>query len=122
MKLSTLVNSQQALKNLLELKLPIKVSYKISKLISRMEPDFKIFDEQKFALVKKLGLPTDTQGEWKVLPKNMTEFQEDLTKLLDVEVDLGYTREKPLEKIKLEDLGEVNISTQDLLSLSWLIE
>lgn len=122
MKLGTIVNSQQALKNLLEVKLPVKISYKISKVISQITPDLQVFEDQKLALVKKLGLPTENQGEWQVLPKNMEEFRKDLQEILDMEVTLGFTTEKPLEKIPLADLGEVNISAQDLLNLNWLIE
>ena len=128
MKLATIINSQEALKNLTQLKLPVKVSYKISKLINLMIPELKVFDEAKLQLVKKLGLPAENTSivngepqEWQVLPKNMEEFQKDLTTLIEQEVDLGFTADKPLEKISLESLGDVSIAPQDLINLEWLI-
>jgi hypothetical protein len=121
-KLAQIINSEKALKNLLELKLPVKIAYKLSKLVDKMQPELKIFDEQKLSLVKKLGVATENPGEFQVLPKNMEEFREDLKKLLDIDVNLEFGEGKGLEKISLADLGDISISPQDLLVLNWLIQ
>lgn len=125
MKLKTIVESQESLKEMLKIKLPIKVAYKISKIINLCEPELVIYDTQRNELIKKLGVSTnnpENPNEIKVKPENMPEFTEEYNKLVDIEVDLGFGKGKDLEKIKVEDLGEVAVEPNVLLSLNWLFE
>lgn len=123
MKLSQLINSQEGLKKLMETKLPVKVAYKVSKIISKCQPDLKIYEEQRINLVKELGEESDTDKDnWTVKPENLTKFTEEMNKLLDVEVDLGFGLGKDLDKIKVEEFGDVAVEPQLLLHLDWLIE
>jgi len=125
MKLQIIVNSQESLKKLLEIKLPIKVSYKISKIINLCQPELAIFEEKRNELIRKLGVSTDNPenpDEIRVKPENMPEFQKDYNKLGDIDIDLSFGAGKDLEKIKVEDLGDTEIEPNVLLSLDWLLE
>lgn len=123
MKLKTLIESQGALNKLLALKLPVKVAYKISKMTNRIQTELKIYEDQRIKLVKDLGEVTDEQTQsFKVKNENLDKFSEEITKLQDIEVDLGFGPDIALEKIKVEDLGEVSVEPNDLINLGWLIE
>lgn len=121
-KLSEIINSQQSLNVLLGTSLPVKIAYQLSKLVNKIQPDLKIYDEQRMKLVKELGEQTDAEKDlWTIKPENMVKYTEEMAKLLDVEVDINLFADKPFEKIKIEDLGDINVEAKDLVSLDWLI-
>lgn len=119
-KLSTIVGSQEALVKLMALKLPVKVSYKLKKLVIKLQPDLKIYDEKRVELLKEYGTENDNHA-WTIKPENLVKFQEELGKLLDIDVDLKLGEDKPFDKIKIEDLGAIEIESSVLVSLDWLI-
>ncbi len=128
-KLSQIINSQEGLKALLSIKLPVKISYALGKLVNKMQPDLKVFDEQKMKLIKELGDPAPDSpiinGEaqnWQVKPENLAKFGEELGKLLEIEIELNFNDSDPFQKIKIADLGEINIEPLQLMNLDWLLE
>lgn len=123
MKLVEIINSEASLKKLLSTDLPVKVAFKIAKLVNKINPDLKIYEEQRFKIIKELGEQTDKEKDiWSVKPENFEKFKEELTKLSEIEVDLSFAPGKPLEKIKIEDLGDIKLEPNDLVPLEWLIE
>lgn len=120
MKLQTIINSTQSLRNLMAEKLPIKVSYRLSKLVIKIQPELTVYDEQRMKLVKELG--TEENGSWVVSPENITKFTDELAKLQELEVDLKFGEDKEFEKISMEDLGDIKISSEDMVNLNWLFE
>lgn len=122
-KLQQIIASQEGLNKLLSTKLPIKSAYAISKLVNKIQPDIKVYDEQRIKLIKELGTQTDPEKDvWSVNPENVAQFQEELTKLQDIDVDLGFGEGKELEKINIADLGDTQIEPNDLLPLEWLLQ
>lgn len=123
MKLSSLVNSEKELSKLLDIKLPVKIAYKISKLVNKVKPELEIFDTQRNKLIKELGKQTNEEtDEWTVLPENLSKFKEEITKLLNLEVNLEFGEGKEIEKIKIEDLGDIQLDSKSFVSLDWLFE
>lgn len=120
MKLSQILNSQEALNRILQIKLPVKISYKIGKMFSRIQPEIRTFEEKRVGLIKKLGTEDKVKQIWEVLPDNMAEFQQELNKLGDIEVNLGFGVDKELEKILIADLGDAKLEPRDLIQLEWL--
>lgn len=122
-KLSEIVGSQQALIKLMQVKLPIQISYKLSKLAFKLEPELKIYNDQRNALIKELGEQINPEtDEWRVKADNLVKFQEEQKKLQEIEVDVKFAEDKELEKIKVSDLGDVQIEANDLIALDWLLE
>lgn len=116
--LAQIVNSEKALTQLLETKLPIKTSYWLSKFVTKIQPDLVIFKEKQNALFKELGEPVkDNPDMLTIKPENMPKFQEEIAKLLEVEVEV-----EKMDKIKMEDLGDVSIEPKYLTSLEYIIE
>lgn len=121
LKLSTIIGSQQALADLTTLSLPITVSYKISKLINRIQPDLKLYEEKRFELIKRLGAETgEGTNQFSVKPENLEEFQKELTTLLEMDIDVDFGEGKELEKIPVSQLSGTNIAAKDLIALDWL--
>ncbi len=122
MKLQQLINSESSLRKLLETPLPVKVAYKISKLVNKIQPELTIFNEQRDKLIKELGEHDKEKDTYTVQPKNMAKFTEEITKLTEIEVDLGFGEGKDVEKISVDDLGDIKVAPQELLQLDWLLE
>lgn len=122
LKLSTLINSEGSLKKLLAVKLPVKIAYKLSKIVNLIQPELTIFQEQRDKLIKELGTEKDKDsGNFQVTPENMPKFIEEIGKLTDIEVNLEFGAGKAVEPIKLADLGDIELEAQDLVALDWLI-
>lgn len=122
MKILQILDSQQGLKNLNETKLPVKVSYKIAKMIDRMQSPLRDYEEKRIALIKKLGKEDKEKNQWEVLPENLAEYQKEMQVLLNTDIRLSYSDNNELEKIKLDELGDVSLEPKDLAQLDWLFE
>lgn len=114
-KLHTLINSAESLKKLIAIKIPIKIGYQLSKLVNQIQPDLSSYEENRVKLVKEYGI-LDEKGDLKVSNDNIQKFTEELTKLTEIDVNVDF------EKIKVEDLGQINIEPQELVHLGWLLE
>lgn len=122
MKLQQIINSESSLKKLLDTQLPVKVAYKISKIVNLIEPDLKIFNEQRDKLIKELGTHDKDKDIYTVEKVNLSKFADEIGKLTDIEVNLGFGQGKDLEKIKVDDLGDIKVAAADLVQLDWLLE
>ena len=121
-KIKDIVNSQTSLQKLLGVSLPVKVSYKLSKLVAKLQPELDIFNKEKDKLIEKYG-EKDDKGNWTIKQdsENMPKFVEEINELTEMEVNIDFGDGKPFEKISVADLGDVKIEAQDLLSLSYLL-
>lgn len=114
MKLITLIESKDALEKLFNTDLPVRIAYKLGKIIKLLNTELKEFDEFRDKLLHKYG---EDQGEGKFLisAENAPLFNEDIKALLESEVTLQFSR------IYLEELGDIKLSSKDLMALEYLI-
>ncbi len=113
--LDQLVKGEAVLSRLATVKLPIKVSYKISRLLSKVTAESKIYHEKRFDLIKEMGSKVTPESDsYTVKPENMESFASEIKKLGEVEVELDW------DKIKVEDLGLEQIEPS--LLIDWLFE
>lgn len=126
MRLREIVESREALNELLKLDLPFDNAWDLKIFLNKIQPMLKIYDEEKIKLIKKFGreiIRTDEDGEkiptgnWEVKPKNIGDYSKEMIPLWNKEV------KNKLPKIKHADLKKVNknIKTFLLLDLDWLI-
>lgn len=108
-KLSDIVNGVVSINALQEIKLPVKISYRLKRLVDRLTPILKNYDEQRNELIKKLGEKDEEKDTWNVKKENLTEFYAELQKVLEIEEDIEW------EKIKIDELGDVKIEPKLLL-------
>lgn len=114
MKLLTVVNSQQALGKLYTQDLPIRVSYKLKKLITAVDIELKEFGEFRNKLLEKYGKKTG-EDSYIVGPDEGPAFTAELQELLETEVELE------VPQFTLEEIADAKLSVQDLASLDFMI-
>lgn len=112
MTLGDLIAIRADLNKLFECDMPIKTSWALSKFIKQLEDQYADFETNRVKLVKK----HTPEGVSRVPEDKLDEFQGELQKLLDVELEVE------VPKIKIEELGDVNISPIALSKMSFLFE
>lgn len=119
-KIETLLNSVPAMQELMNLKLPIVVSFKISKALRTVDKELTAFNEVKNKRIKELGeeivVDGKPTGNWKVKEENSEAFNKEHKELVEKEVKLE------LPEIKISELGDVKIEASVLMNLDWLIK
>lgn len=113
-KLRQLIESDQPLARLAQMKQPVKVAYRISRAIRLIRPELESFYSQRSMILEKYGDVQD-DGRYQIRQESMDQFKSEIETLLDEPVELA------IHAISLEDLTG-DISPLDIESLSWLIE
>lgn len=115
-KLITLINSMETIKELSKLKVKAKTAWMLAKSAKAVEAECATFEDVRRAKIEEIA--TEEEEGNKVIKPNtpeMERFQAEINELLasDVEVDV--------KKIDIEDLGDNEIEFGKLLQLEWLI-
>ena len=113
-ELKELVGGKDSFMKLLNADLPIKVSYRLSKTIKKIEEELKHFDTQRIELLKKYGEPIENGTKYQV--KDLEGFNKDMNELLAEKVEINVTT------IDLKDIEKASLSAIDLSNLSKLIK
>lgn len=106
-----------ALKKITAQDLPLKVSYKMSKLVKSVDAETALIEAERNKLIQKYGAPDPEDAdrirvEQTKLPEFLVEWQE----FLKTEIEVEW------EPISVEAFGEsVKLSTQDVMQLSSLL-
>lgn len=113
-KMNQLLNSSEALKTLVSLKVPAKTSYNISRIVSIVEKELEAFNAARTKCLDTLG--TKEEDKYTFTPETAKEFDTQMKELLEQEVVIDR------HTIKLDDLNNVEVEASVLLTLDWLIE
>lgn len=88
--LGNLLVALEALNKLAKLsedgKLSFKTSYKLNKIIKKMQPDLDDYNKERGELANKYGEPTDDQGNFKIT--DVPNFNKYMRQLSSIEVEL----------------------------------
>jgi len=115
MILKEIVESKKVIEDLMEVKLPIAVSYKLNKVYKKVVEENKSFEEKRLELIKTYGEQTDKEKDtWTVKQENVDQFFKELEELTKVEVDIEFP------KIKLSELQDITIEPKKVVP--WLFE
>jgi len=108
---------QRGLTTITSMPLPIRISYKLSKLINFFNEEMAAMEQARTDLIKKLSVENpEKPGELRVTSENEEKFREEFSQLLQEEVNIDFT------PIRLKELGEdIKISPVELYSLSKII-
>jgi len=94
--------SQEPLKNLIDKKFPVMVSYKLAKLVRKLDEQFKIVEEVRLGLIKKYG-EVDKENSRNIVIKrdgeNYPKFVEEFNELMVQEHTLDIEKVKLPEKV-----------------------
>ena len=109
-KLSDVYVSVPVLTKVLDLEMPVNVSYKVMKLVDSLNTELKSIEDHRVKLVKKYS------GEGSnVLEESKQEFLTQFSTLLSEEVEISW------EKLPVSSLGSgVKLSVNDLVKISYL--
>ncbi len=110
-KLNEVVSSIEQIKALQELSFPVKISYKITRLVNKLNPELVTYNETRNKLINELGTKNEETGNMEVKdPEKMKELTEKIQQLLEEEITLDW-----FEKINISDLGEMKIEPKNLV-------
>lgn len=128
MKLELLIQSAIALSELVKKSLPINISWELKKFIRIAGPEIKTFEELKDQKIREMGEEVLTEdgnptGQVKVKAEFMQEYIKIMSELAEKEIEVKIPEIKISELLEYRDVNgrKVEISTEDLMILDWLI-
>lgn len=117
LKLGDVTMMQQGLTVLLNQPLPIKLSYKLGKLVKIVDEEIQEIENRRIELVKKYGVEDKEKGTIKVSDENQDHFMKEYSELLDLDVNLDF------EQVDINQLpDDIKISPQQLIFLDKIIK
>jgi hypothetical protein len=110
--LGELKNIEESIKKLLNSEIPIKISYRLSKIVNKLSAELSLLEEHRVVLVKKYGETVEGTDGIKVSKDKMPLFIEDYNSLLQESVSIPFT------PISVDSLGDnLNFSPLDMVNL-----
>jgi len=110
-KLSEILASKEALSKILDQELPIKTSFKLTKLVKFLDPELKNIEDHRIKLIKKYGEETE-EGEVAVKGiDNIRQFNTEFSSLLDEEIEIDF------EPIPIDSLEKVVLNAADVMRI-----
>lgn len=124
MKMYEILDLQNLYNSIATIKLPLKTTYKFTKLMRRAEEEINFYQEKFREIVEEYGAK-DEDGQYKLSPDGMSvviipgkeaECNSKLIELRNLEVEINDI------KFTIEELDGLNISISELGCLMPLIE
>ena len=112
LQLGEIRNMKEPMSLLLEKDLPINVSWRLTKFVKVLDKELGDIEEFRINLVKRLGVDDkENEGALQVPDEKMGEFIESFNELLMTEIEVEF------EPIEISTLGDIQVSTKELLAL-----
>jgi hypothetical protein len=83
--------------------------------MKKIEHELKPFEQSRLQLVHKYG-KEDDNGKISVTEENMADFYKDVASLLDEDVEVD------IRPIKIEQIGEVKLTPNEIQFIDFIIE
>lgn len=124
MKLSNekLANSINVLSKLINMELPIKLSYAFSKNITKIDRELEVYNKERQRLIEKYG-EKDEEGKLKVKEDgninilDVDNFNKDIKEILEIETDID------IHVIDLDSVNEdIKITPGDLIVIDYMFK
>lgn len=123
MKISNqrLIENIQKLSGVAQKQLPVKVSYAISKNISKIESELKVYDKERQKLIDKYA-EKDEKGQAIADEKGQIKFNDKDSWDNDIKVLLDIENEIDIHKFSINELNGINISAVELQAIDYMID
>lgn len=123
MKLQKLIESKDALANLVKGSLPISIAWELTKFIKIANPEISSFEELRNKKIIEMGEEGDQKGRYHVKTENMAQYSNSIMELMDKDIDLTIPIIKISDLLNYKDINGkgIEISAKDLAILEWLI-
>lgn len=112
--LDEVVSNIENMKVLQDVKLPVKISYRIMRLVNKLQPILNVYNEKRNAFIKEFG---EIQEDKTIIikdPEKLLLFTEKMKELLSTKEKIDF------DPLKIEDLGDISIEPK-LLPI-WIFE
>ena len=116
MKLKQLIESEEAIGNLLKEKLPFDIAMDLREFVLEASNLIKSFNETRNQKIIELGEEVEPNKYSIKDPEKVSEFNTEILLVLDRDIDIK------IPTIQREHLKKAELSTQDLITLNWLIK
>lgn len=119
------VNDANFLESLIHRQFPVKVSYAISKNVSKLEHELKIYNSEREKIINKYckkdeegNLVIDENNNYNIEKESIDVCNKELNELLDIEIEVN------IHKFKLDDLmyGNYEMSPSEMALIDYMIE
>ena len=114
-KLSEVYNSIEPLNKLSEMQLPLNVSYKLVKMVKKLNDEIESIEKMRQKLIKKHG-KEEENGGIRVPEEKKQDFINEFTTLLNTKIKLDF------EPISLQELKDLTMSVSDMGRLHFLFK
>lgn len=109
-KLKEILETTQQFQKLVEVDFPVAISYRLRRLVDKLNPIIASYNVKRDELIKKFGTKTK-DGVYTVKDKDkLVKFREQEEILGEIEESIEFT------PISIEELGDVKISPNLLVS------
>jgi len=115
-RLGQIQEMKEPLARLTNEQLPLKLAFKLNKLVRNMDENLTVIEEERVKLVKKLGVENKETGSVEIPKDKIPQFQEEFVELMSEEVEIDFT------PFSVDDFANAKVTTQDMLKLSLLFE
>lgn len=95
--------------------LPVRISYKISKLIKKLSDEWNFFEGHRQQLIKKYCNEENKEKIDDISPVKKEEFYTELNDLLEEGVEVDFAL------IKLSEIEQISLSPLDMIRLEKII-
>ena len=122
-KISDLLNAAEVLQELSKKQLKARLAFDVSRLLKAADAEVTQFNEARMKVIDKFGekdengeLSTDENGNCRIVPANIPDFNNELNELISAEVELNAN------KIKMNALEDLDFTPSDMVVLEPFIE
>lgn len=94
--------AREPLQKLMEQKFPVMVSYKLAKMVSKLNEQMKVIDDVRNGLIRTYGKPDKENPQQIAVPtdsKDYPKFIEEFNELMTQEVEIVFDKVKLPEKV-----------------------
>lgn len=118
--LNQVILAHQSIAKLQEsgINLPVSIGFKINRFLSQTLNDIENVNRQRVKLAEEAGaVPSEQEGFFRVPPEKQQWLNQELVKLLEVEINVDFE-----EKIPLSILDKFNCKLSDAAGLIPLVD
>lgn len=116
MKLKQIIESEKAISELLQQKLPFNTAFDLKMFVLDVDKEVKTFYELRDARIKEYGEDVG-EGRYQIKDEEkIKELSQELESVLDKDIDVK------IPEINREQLSKAEITVNDLITLNWLIK
>lgn len=113
MKLGQILDSMDAVNNLMTEKVTIGTALKLKKIAEEITKATELFDEKRKELLEKYG-EAQEDGNYKI--NDVEAFNTEIMPILDEDIDID------IKKINVDALEDVKLDTITVAKLEWILE